>query len=200
MLFFILLSTVLHQNATGIKMNRKRFISSLVTAGTALSTSGAWAAVPEITYADTHYKIPPYLKAGDTIGIISPSGYISLADIIPSIQLMQSWGFNVVVGDNTGKKDFIYGGPDEERTADLQQMLDNPQIKAIMCARGGYGLVRIIDRLSFKQFKKHPKWLIGFSDITALHCHINRNFKIATLHSKMCNSSRMTGQKPMLCR
>lgn len=187
-MFFILLSTALHQNATGIKMNRKRFISSLVTAGAALSTSGAWAAASEIPYANTHHKIPPYLKTGDTIGIISPSGYISLADIIPAVQLIQSWGFKVEIGDNTGKKDFIYGGTDEERTADLQQMLDTPEIKAIMCARGGYGLVRIIDRLNFKQFKKNPKWLIGFSDITALHCHINRNFGIATLHSKMCNS------------
>lgn len=187
-MFFILLSTALHQNATGIKMNRKRFISSLVTAGAALSTSRAWATAPEIPYANTHHKIPPYLKAGDTIGIISPSGYISLADIIPAVQLIQSWGFKVEIGDNTGKKDFIYGGTDEERTADLQQMLDTPEIKAIMCARGGYGLVRIIDRLNFKQFKKNPKWLIGFSDITALHCHINRNFGIATLHSKMCNS------------
>ncbi|MDB5150636.1 MAG: Peptidase [Mucilaginibacter sp.] len=163
-------------------------MSSLVTAGAALSTSGAWATTPETPYVNTHHKIPPYLKPGDTIGLTSPSGYISLADIMPSVQLMQSWGFNVTIGDNTGKKDFIYGGTDEERAADLQQMLDTPEIKAIMCARGGYGLIRIIDHLNFKQFKKHPKWIIGFSDITALHCHINRNFGIATLHSKMCNS------------
>ncbi|MFC0515569.1 LD-carboxypeptidase [Mucilaginibacter angelicae] len=170
------------------KMDRKRFISSLVTAGAALSTSKAWAITPEIPYAGTHHKIPPYLQPGDTIGITSPSGYISLADIMPSVQLMKSWGFKIEIGDNTGKKDFIYGGTDEERAADLQQMLDNSEIKAIMCARGGYGLVRIIDRLNFRHFKKNPKWVIGFSDITALHCHINRNFGIATIHSKMCNS------------
>ncbi|SCW84890.1 muramoyltetrapeptide carboxypeptidase [Mucilaginibacter sp. NFR10] len=170
------------------KMNRKRFISSLVTAGAALSTSKTWATTPPNPYAKAHHKIPPYLQTGDTIGIISPSGYMSLADLIPAVQFIQSWGFNVAIGDNTGKKDFIYGGTDEERAADLQQMLDNPGIKAIMCARGGYGLVRIIDRLNFRQFKKNPKWIIGFSDITALHCHINRNFGIATLHSKMCNS------------
>lgn len=169
-------------------MDRKHFISSLVTAGAALSTSGAWANPSEISFANTRHKIPPYLKPGDTIGITSPSGYMSLADIMPSVQLMQSWGFKVEIGDNTGKKDFIYGGTDEERAVDLQLMLDNPEIKAIMCARGGYGLVRIIDRLNFKQFKKNPKWIIGFSDITALHCHINRNFGIATIHSKMCNS------------
>ncbi|WP_432329304.1 S66 peptidase family protein [Mucilaginibacter sp. P25] len=169
-------------------MNRKRFISSLVTAGAALSTSGAWSVTPTNPYTKARHKIPPYLQPGDTIGIISPSGYMSLADLMPAVQLIQNWGFKVQIGDNTGKKDFIYGGTDEERVADLQQMLDNPEIKAIMCARGGYGLVRIIDRLNFKQFKKNPKWIIGFSDITALHCHINRNFGIATLHSKMCNS------------
>lgn len=169
-------------------MDRKRFISSLVTAGAALSTSKAWATTHEIPYANTHHKTPPYLKPGDTIGIISPSGYMSLADLIPAVQLIQNWGFKVQIGNNTGKKDFIYGGTDEERTADLQEMLDNPGVKAIMCARGGYGLVRIIDRLNFRHFKKNPKWIIGFSDITALHCHINRNFGIATLHSKMCNS------------
>lgn len=169
-------------------MDRKRFISSLVTAGAALSTSKAWATTHEIPYVNTHHKTPPYLKPGDTIGIISPSGYMSLADLIPAVQLIQNWGFKVQIGDNNGKKDFIYGGTDEERTADLQEMLDNPGVKAIMCARGGYGLVRIIDRLNFRHFKKNPKWIIGFSDITALHCHINRNFGIATLHSKMCNS------------
>jgi muramoyltetrapeptide carboxypeptidase len=169
-------------------MDRKRFISSLVTAGAALSTSKTWATTQEKVYAKTGHKTPPYLKPGDTIGITSPSGYISLADIIPSVQLMENWGFKIETGDTTGKKDFIYGGTDDERIADLQQMLDNPEIKAIMCARGGYGLVRIIERLNFKQFKKHPKWIIGFSDITVLHCHVNRNFGIATLHSKMCNS------------
>ncbi len=169
-------------------MNRKRFISSLITAGAVLSTSKAWATPSEKKHGSAHHKTPPYLQTGDTIGIISPSGYISLAEIMPAVQLIQSWGFKVQIGDNTGKKDFIYGGTDEERAVDLQQMLDNPAIKAIMCARGGYGLVRIIDRLNFRQFKKNPKWIIGFSDITALHCHINRNFGIATLHSKMCNS------------
>ncbi|MGY0037525.1 LD-carboxypeptidase [Pedobacter sp. NJ-S-72] len=89
---------------------------------------------------------------------------------------MESWGFKTEIGLAIGKKDFTYGGTDEERRADLQKMLDNPAIKAIMCARGGYGLIRIIDQLNFSQFVKHPKWLIGFSDVTVLHCHINQNF------------------------
>ncbi|WP_394353370.1 S66 peptidase family protein [Mucilaginibacter mali] len=111
-----------------------------------------------------------------------------MEDVQSAVQKMESWGFKVEIGKSVGKKDFTYGGTDEERLSDLQYMLDNPNIAAIMCARGGYGLVRIIDQVNFKQFKKHPKWVIGFSDITVLHCHINRHFGIVTLHSKMCNS------------
>ena len=135
-----------------------------------------------------HIKIPPYLQTGDTIGITCPAGFISLEECQPAIQLMQSWGFKIEVGKTVGKRSFTFGGTDEERLNDLQYMLNNPNIKAIMCARGGYGLVRIIDALDFNYFKNHPKWVIGFSDITVLHSHINRNFHIATLHSKMCNS------------
>lgn len=168
-------------------MNRKNFIASLATAGAALTTLDSWALSTERGSFAKH-KIPPYLKSGDTIGITSPASYISLAEVQPSVQLMESWGFKVVMGSTVGKKDFTYGGTDEERATDFQQMLDNPDIKAVMCARGGYGFVRIIDQLNFKQFARQPKWLIGFSDITVLHCHVNRNLGIATLHSKMCNS------------
>lgn len=144
-------------------------------------------------------KIPPYLKPGDTIGISSPASYISLEEIQPSVQLMQSWGFNIQVGDSVGKKDFTLGGTDAERLADFQKMLDDPAVKAIMCARGGYGVVRIIDQLNFKKFKSKPKWIIGFSDITVFHSHINSKLGIATIHSKMCNSfpSDWTLAKPI---
>ncbi|MES2276383.1 MAG: LD-carboxypeptidase [Bacteroidota bacterium] len=168
-------------------MNRKKFISLLATSGVAMSTLNSWAS-PSASKNMSRHKIPPYLKPGDTIGITSPASYISLADIQPAVQLMESWGFKVEIGSTIGKKDFTYGGTDEERMADLQQMLDNPNIQAIMCARGGYGVVRIIDQLNFQQFKAQPKWLIGFSDITVLHSHINTNLGVATLHSKMCNS------------
>lgn len=168
-------------------MDRKYFISSLVTAGAALSASKTWAAAPAMESRHKS-KIPPYLKPGDTIGVTSPASYISLAEVQPAVDLMQSWGFKVDIGADVGHRDLTYGGTDEERAADLQRMLDDPNIKAIMCARGGYGFVRIIDRIDFKRFKKHPKWLIGFSDVTVLHCHVNQNFGIATIHSKMCNS------------
>lgn len=168
-------------------MNRKYFISSLFTVGVALSNTRSWAGTSKME-SRNRYKIPPYLKEGETIGITSPAGYISLTEIQPAVLLMESWGYKVEIGATIGKKDFTYGGTDEERLNDLQQMLDKPHIKAVMCARGGYGLVRILEQINFKRFVTHPKWVIGFSDITVLHCHINRNFNIATLHSKMCNS------------
>jgi muramoyltetrapeptide carboxypeptidase len=167
-------------------MNRKSFLSSLAVSAALFSAAESWSATLHPTVK--RHQIPPYLRPGDTVGITSPAGYISLMEIRSSVELMESWGFKVQVGQSIGKRDFTFGGTDKERTADLQQMLDDPQVKAIMCARGGYGLVRIIDQLSFKSFIKNPKWVIGFSDVTVLHSHIQSNFGIATLHSKMCNS------------
>ncbi|MBB5637600.1 muramoyltetrapeptide carboxypeptidase [Pedobacter cryoconitis] len=168
-------------------MNRKYFISSLVASGAVLSTLKGWANL-SIKEDAGKVKIPSYLKPGDIIGITSPAGSISLENILPAVQLIQGWGFKTEIGLTIGKKDFTFGGTDEQRREDLQKMLDNPSLKAIMCARGGYGIVRIIDQLNFDEFIKHPKWLIGFSDVTVLHTHINQNFGIATIHSKMCNS------------
>lgn len=133
-------------------------------------------------------KVPPFLKPGDMIGITSPAGFITREGIIPSATLMQQWGFKIRVGYTIGKRDFTFGGTDAERLSDFQMMLDDPSIKAIMCARGGYGSVRIVDRLNWDKFKANPKWIIGFSDITVLHGHVNRNLGVATIHSKMCNS------------
>ena len=132
--------------------------------------------------------IPTSLKAGDRIGITSPAGWISKEDIDVAIITLKSWGFDVVIGNTIGKRNFTFGGTDKERKDDLQAMLDDDSIKVILCARGGYGLIRIIDQLNFSAFYKKPKWVIGFSDITILHNHIHNNFGIATIHSKMCNS------------
>ncbi|RZK42324.1 MAG: LD-carboxypeptidase [Pedobacter sp.] len=162
-------------------MNRKSFLA-LIPAAALLSPVKSYA----IEYGSSN--LPDYLVEGDKIGITCPAGFITLEEIEPSLIQMRSWGFNVVIGKTVGARDFTFGGTDEERLNDLQEMLDDPSIKAIMCARGGYGAVRIIDRLNFKRYKRHPKWIIGFSDITILHCHINTNYKIATIHSKMCNS------------
>lgn len=165
-------------------MKRKNFIASVLPA--ALSFPAVAHTIGES--ASKEFTIPAYLKPGDTIGITSPAGFITQEDIRPAVQKMKAWGYQVRLGNSIGKRDYTFGGTDEERLADLQSMLDDASIHAIMCARGGYGAIRIIDRLDFSRFKKTPKWLIGFSDITVLHCHINSNFHIATLHSKMCNS------------
>lgn len=132
--------------------------------------------------------IPSYLKKGDYIGVTSPAGYITLEEIQPSISLMESWGYKIRVGETIGKRNFTFGGTDEQRAGDLQRMLDDKNIKAIMCARGGYGAVRIIDKLKWEKFKVKPKWIIGFSDVTVIHSHLNKNLGIASIHSKMCNS------------
>ncbi|RFM34188.1 S66 peptidase family protein [Chitinophaga silvisoli] len=167
-------------------MNRKHFLSSLAITSLGLS---AFSHLPAPIAEDENFTIlPPYLKPGDTIGITCPAGHITQEEIMPAIRTMQSWGFKIRVGSTVGKSDFSFGGTDAERLQDLQAMLDDPSIQAIMCARGGYGSARIIDQVNFNNFRQHPKWVIGFSDITVLHCHINRLFGIASLHSKMCNS------------
>jgi muramoyltetrapeptide carboxypeptidase len=167
-------------------MKRKQFITSIIPAAISFQAISASIKLPEAD--NSKNKIPPYLKPGDTIGITSPAGYITLDEIQSAVNKMKEWGFTVKIGNTIGKRDFTYGGTDEERLQDFQQMLDDDEIKAIMCARGGYGTIRIIDDINFKKFTTHPKWIIGFSDITVLHSHINRNFNIATIHSKMCNS------------
>jgi muramoyltetrapeptide carboxypeptidase len=167
-------------------MNRKNFLSSVIAAGASLPLTGFHSYANDETTKPL--VIPRYLKPGDVIGITCPAGNITLQEIQSAMQQMENWGFKVRIGDTVGKKDFIFGGTDKERTADFQQMLDDGSIHAIMCARGGYGAIRVIDALNFKRFSQKPKWIIGFSDITVIHSHLNRNFNIASIHSKMCNS------------
>lgn len=167
-------------------MNRKHFLSSLLPAGLALTSLKGWGASRPNSAGTA--VIPSYLQSGDSIGITCPAGYISWEDIQPAVELMESWGFKIIIGRTVGCRDFSLGGTDIERAGDLQTMLDDPNIKAIMCARGGYGSLRIIDKIDFTRFCAQPKWVIGFSDITVLHCHLNRKYNIASIHSKMCNS------------
>jgi len=166
-------------------MNRKDFLSAIVPLATVAT---AFTNDKPIEKPDLFKKIPPYLKKGDLIGITCPSGYISLEECQPAINKMLEWGFNIRVGNTVGAKDFTFAGTDDERAKDLQKMLDDPLIKTIMLGRGGYGAVRIIDKIDFAKFVKNPKWIIGFSDATVFHLHINHNYGVATLHSKMCNS------------
>jgi muramoyltetrapeptide carboxypeptidase len=163
-------------------MNRKNFLSSIVP------LAASPIAFLNKTESEFIKQTPPYLKKGDIIGITCPSGHITLEECQPAISKMREWGFEIRVGNTVGLKDFTFAGTDEERLGDLQQMLDDDSVKAIMLGRGGYGSVRIVDKIDFTRFEQKPKWIIGFSDATVLHVHINHNYGIATIHSKMCNS------------
>lgn len=133
--------------------------------------------------------LPPYLQPGDTIGLVCPAGYMAPDKWQFCVTQLQAWGYSVKLGATMYSDSANYfSGDDDARLADLQTLLDDPEVKAILCGRGGYGVSRILDRLSFKQFKKHPKWIIGFSDITALHAHLNRKLKIASLHAPMAGA------------
>jgi muramoyltetrapeptide carboxypeptidase len=129
--------------------------------------------------------IPPYLKPGDTIGIVCPAGYMPFEKAQTCIETLTAWGFKVKPGKTLGHQFHYFSGTDEERIIDLQKMLDDKNVDAILCGRGGYGTGRIIDKLDFSEFVKRPKWIIGFSDITLLHCHLFSNYKIASLHAPM---------------
>ncbi len=127
---------------------------------------------------------PPYLQKGNTIAIVSTARKISKKELQPALNLLESWGLKAILGKTIGAEENQFAGSDDLRAADFQKMLDDPKIKAIWCARGGYGTVRIIDKLNFSAFKKNPKWIVGYSDVTVLHSHIH-NFGIETLHAQM---------------
>ena len=129
---------------------------------------------------------PPYLKKGDVIGIVCPSGFMPVEKASECIRVLnEEWGFQTKVGKTLGNEFNYFSGTDEERLNDFQQMLDDDEVKAILCARGGYGLSRIIDKIDFKKFKKQPKWIIGYSDVTILHSHLYSNYYISSIHAPM---------------
>lgn len=131
-------------------------------------------------------KTPPYLNKGDTIGIICPSGFMPMDTAHTCVRTLQAWGYQVKTGSTMESHSGNYfSGTDKERLDDLQRMMDDDNINAILCARGGYGFGRIIDQVDFSSFKKKPKWIIGFSDITVLHSHLYANYKIASMHAPM---------------
>ncbi|MDB5201814.1 MAG: LD-carboxypeptidase [Ferruginibacter sp.] len=130
--------------------------------------------------------IPAYLKKGDTIAITCPAGFMALEKAQTCIETLQRWGYTVIVGKTLGSNSQNYfSGTDEERCDELQAMMDDGSVKAILFGRGGYGCSRIVDKLNFKKFKKYPKWLIGFSDITVFHCELLAKHNIASLHAPM---------------
>jgi muramoyltetrapeptide carboxypeptidase len=127
---------------------------------------------------------PPYLKKGDKIAIICPAKKLP-TPMDDAIKLLQSWGLEVVLGDTVNASYHQFAGDDDLRAADLQRFIDDDSIKAIIAARGGYGTVRIIDKVDFSRFALNPKWLVGFSDITVLHAHVFANYGAQTIHGQM---------------
>jgi len=141
-------------------------------------------------------KNPPYLQKDDVIGLVCPAGFMAMDRIQNCIRTLGDWGYRVKIGKTLGNDPVNYfSGTDEERQSDLQQMLDDDEIKAILCARGGYGTSRIIDGLDFSRFTENPKWIVGYSDITVLLTHIYRNFKITCIHGPMAGAFNDEGYK-----
>lgn len=132
-------------------------------------------------------KTPLYLQPGDTIGIVCPSGFMAAEKAAECIRVLQEeWGYKVKTGKTLGGHSATYfSGTEEERLADFQQMLDDDEVRAVLCGRGGYGMTHLIDKINFKKFKKNPKWIIGYSDITLLHSHLYSNYYISSLHAPM---------------
>ncbi|HEY6062608.1 MAG TPA: LD-carboxypeptidase [Chitinophagaceae bacterium] len=141
-------------------------------------------------------KIPPYLQKGDTIGIVCPAGAMPVEKVSECIRVLnEDWGFTTRVGKTVGNQFNYFSGTDEERLADFQELLDDDEVKAVLCARGGYGMGRIIDKIDFKKFKKQPKWIVGYSDITVLHSHLYSNYYISSLHAPMAGAFNEEGYK-----
>ena len=128
---------------------------------------------------------PSVLKKGDKVAIVATAKRITQEEVSFAVQLIESWGLDVVLGKHLFDIHHQFAGTDENRLSDFQTALNNPDIKAIICARGGYGTVRIVDKIDFSVFQKHPKWIVGYSDITVFHSHIFTHFKTETIHSTM---------------
>ena len=143
--------------------------------------------------AQTKMITPPYLQKGDTIAIVATARKNIDDNLKPAIEWLNNWGLNVKIGSTIGLDLNQLAGTDEQRASDFQEQMDNPNIKAIWCVRGGYGTVRMIDLLDFTKFKQSPKWIIGFSDVTVLHNHLNiMGFK--SIHGIMPISSKASQQ------
>lgn len=129
----------------------------------------------------------PYLQKGDRIRIVAPAGKVSKEKVLPGIELLQASGYEVLIGEHVFDTHFQYAGTDHQRLSDLQEAIDDPMTSAIICARGGYGSVRIIEKIDFSPLLKNPRWLVGFSDVTVLHAVLN-SLQVASVHGSMPGS------------
>ena len=129
--------------------------------------------------------LPKFLQKDDTVALVCTARKIDFHLVENARKHLESWGFQVIVGESATASFHQYSGDDELRTRDFQAQLDNPNVKAIVCLRGGFGTARIIDKLDFSEFVKHPKWITGYSDVTVIQNHILKNYNIASLHAEM---------------
>ena len=129
-------------------------------------------------------QLPPYLKPGDLVSIAAPARWVDPEDIKNFLSLLEQEGLKTITG-SIFTRHHQYAGEDKDRLDDLQKMLDHPDIKAIFCARGGYGTLRLLDKIDLKGFAEHPKWVVGFSDITALHAYLQMRIGVASIHGAM---------------
>jgi len=167
-------------------MKRKHFLQSFIPAALGSVLFKQAFALPD-PVTDLPMKMPAYLKPGDTIGITCPAGPMMADELKLCRKALDSWGFNIKFGDTINKKWQRFGGTDEERAADLQALLDDENINAILFGRGGYGVIRMMDKINWAGFAQKPKWLVGYSDITAFHCHVHSMYSIPTIHADMGN-------------
>ena len=162
----------------------KRILLPILVLLTACSPRHAQELRQPVTLACTE---PAFLKPGDKVALISPSYYTPMENVEAAAKILRDWGFEPVVGANVGKiHRGHYAGTTKERLADLEWALADPSVKAILCNRGGYGTIRLVNRLSPRALAAHPKWLIGFSDITTLHAMETRS-GVVSLHATMCS-------------
>jgi muramoyltetrapeptide carboxypeptidase len=129
--------------------------------------------------------IPPYLREGDLISIVTPASHIEQEAVIRAVEKLEGSGFRVTLGDHVFTRSGPFAGTDDERLHDIQKATDDPEVKAVLCSRGGYGMSRIVDRIDFSILRSHPKWYVGYSDITSLHLWLNTVCGIASLHAEM---------------
>jgi muramoyltetrapeptide carboxypeptidase len=168
-------------------MKRKDFLQRLAAASTGLLFTRLGFSKPDPVSPVLSSFAPPYLKPGDTIGITCPASPMDAADLLQCTNALSRWGFKFHYGQTVNNHWERFGGTDDERAADLQQMLDDDSINAILFGRGGYGVLRMIDKLNWDKFSQKPKWLVGYSDITAIHCHVHTLTGVPTIHADMGN-------------
>ncbi len=166
-------------------MNRKAFLRSFIPAAIGAMASKKLLAAPVSTDFITSAATPPFLKEGNTVGITCPAGYVETNNLQSCFKTLKKWGLNVKYGDTVGKRWQRYGGTDAERLRDFQSLLDSDSVDAIIFGKGGYGTMRIIDKINWEKFRYKPKWLVGFSALTTVHLHIHSNLGIPTIHADM---------------